>query len=192
MDGKPFLGKHVSLKEVNKRDVTFSYADRFDEKYDMVRALRKGRYKYIRSYQPFNIDGLMNNYRYKQLAYQEWSDLYKNGKLNSQQSFFFETRAPELLFDIQADPFETKNLAIDPEYIKIRDDMRKILDDRLISMPDLSFYPEHHLIKTAFHNPVEYGQAHKKDIARYVQVANLALEDFDQSRTMLKTILQSN
>ena len=70
IDGKPFLGKGVKAEEVNSRDETFGYADRFDEKYDMVRSLRKGDYKYIRSYQPFNYDGLMNNYRYIQLAYQ--------------------------------------------------------------------------------------------------------------------------
>ena len=41
MDGKPFLGKGVNANELNARNTTFSYADRFDEKYDMVRAIRK-------------------------------------------------------------------------------------------------------------------------------------------------------
>ena len=61
MDGVPFLGKDVSTDNLEARDMTYSYADRFDEKYDMVRALRKGRYKYIRNYQPFNFNGFMNN-----------------------------------------------------------------------------------------------------------------------------------
>ena len=43
IDGKPFLGKGVKLDELNKRDTTFGYADRFDEKYDHVRFLRKGK-----------------------------------------------------------------------------------------------------------------------------------------------------
>jgi arylsulfatase A-like enzyme len=62
MDGKPFLGNKVNTEDVNGRDETFSYADRFDEKYDMVRAIRKGKFKYIRNYQPFNYDGLMNDW----------------------------------------------------------------------------------------------------------------------------------
>ncbi|MGA9637721.1 sulfatase family protein, partial [Flavobacterium sp.] len=37
MDGNPFLGKNISAKNLEKRDETFGYADRFDEKYDMVR-----------------------------------------------------------------------------------------------------------------------------------------------------------
>ena len=32
----------------------------------------KASYQYIRSYQPYNPDGLQNNYRYKMLAYEEW------------------------------------------------------------------------------------------------------------------------
>ena len=51
-------------------------ADRFDEKYDLVRTLRKGRFEYIRSYQPFNFDGLQNDYRYKMLAFTEWRELW--------------------------------------------------------------------------------------------------------------------
>ena len=44
MDGVPFLGKNINPSELAKQNSTFSYADRFDEKYDMVRALRKGKY----------------------------------------------------------------------------------------------------------------------------------------------------
>ena len=45
IDGKPFLGKGVTLEELNKRDQSFGYADRFDEKYDLVRTLRKGKFR---------------------------------------------------------------------------------------------------------------------------------------------------
>ena len=74
IDGKPFLGKTVTEDNLNKRNTTFGYADRFDEKYDLVRSFRKGKYKYIRNYQPFNIDALFNFYRYKMLAFKEWQD----------------------------------------------------------------------------------------------------------------------
>lgn len=75
VDGRPFLGEGVSLAEVNRRDETVGCADRFDEKYDLVRTLRCGRFNYMRSYQPFNFDGLRNDCRYKMLAYAEWRDL---------------------------------------------------------------------------------------------------------------------
>ena len=91
IDGKPFLGKKLKKSELEKRNSAFGYADRFDEKYDLVRSLRKGKYKYMRNYQPFNVDGLYNFYRYKMLAYKEWYTLFQDGKLNDIQSQFFKT-----------------------------------------------------------------------------------------------------
>ncbi len=192
MDGKPFLGKDTKNEELNARDETYSYADRFDEKYDMVRAIRKGKYKYIRNYQPFNFDGLMNNYRYKQLAYQEWQALYDKGELNKIQSAFFESRPPEMLFDIDSDPYETKNLANDPKYKTIVRDLRSRLNTWVKGMPDLSFYPEHVLIENAFENPVAYGTKHKKDIEKYMEIADLGLLNFKEARQALTSALDSS
>ncbi len=191
MDGKPFLGKYVTSAEVNERNETYSYADRFDEKYDMVRALRKGKFKYIRSYQPYNYDGLMNNYRYKQLAYQEWLDLYKKGELNATQSFFFEPRKAELLFDVEADPYETNDLSDDEGYAEVLRAMRDNLNNKEIQLPDLSFYPEHFLIKNAFDNPVQFGQVHKADIQAYMEIANLSLFEFSKVKADIEVSLTS-
>ena len=192
IDGKAFLGKDISAEELNSRDETYSYADRFDEKYDMVRAVRKGKYKYIRNYQPFNFDGLMNNYRYKQLAYQEWQSLYDKGELNEIQSAFFENRAPEMLFDIDTDPYETKNLANDPEHKATLLDLRNRLNTWVKGMPDLSFYPEHHLIGEAFDNPVAFGQKHKKEIEKYIEIADLGLLNFREAENSLTQALDSS
>lgn len=191
MDGKSFLGSKLDGLEVNQRDETYSYADRFDEKYDMVRAVRKGKYKYIRCFQPFYVDGLMNNYRYKQLAYQEWDSLYRAGSLNDVQSRFFEMRPPEMLFDVEADPYETDNLADNPEYHDKLVELRNKLNDWLTGMPDLSFYPEYVLIDEAFDNPVKFGQNHKGDIQTYLNTANLCLQDFSKVKDQLTNALES-
>ena len=191
IDGKPFLGKDISSEEVSKRDETFSYADRFDEKYDMVRALRKGKYKYERNYQAFNYDGLMNNYRYKQLGYQEWKKLYEEGKLNDIQSQFFQKKKPEALYDVEVDPYQTNNLAKNPEYTAILEDMRKKLNKRVKEMPDLSFYPEFHLMKHAFKNPYDFGQVHKSDIESLIDIANLSLNDFHSVKDKIEANLKS-
>jgi arylsulfatase A-like enzyme len=192
MDGSPFLGKGVKAEEVNSRDETFGYADRFDEKYDMVRSLRKGNYKYIRSYQPFNYDGLMNNYRYIQLAYREWLDLYQLDELNEVQSQFFRPRSPELLFDLAADPYETNDLSGDPAYKAMLEEMRGRLNEWVTGMPDLSFYPEHYLISHAFDDPVSFGRAHSADIERYIDIANLQLQDFSLAKNGILATLDSD
>nr|MDA3823729.1 sulfatase [Bacteroidales bacterium] len=164
IDGSPFMG--VKAQDRIENNVTFGYADRFDEKYDMVRSVRVGNYKYIRSYQPFNFDGLMNNYRYKQLAYQEWQDLFQKGELDEVQSQFFRTRKTEMLFDLETDPNETIDISDLAESQVVLNEMRETLENWVKGMPDLSFYPESYLIQNAFHNPVEFGQEHKADIEK--------------------------
>lgn len=190
-DGKPFLGKGVSMAEVNKRDETFGYADRFDEKYEMCRSLRKGRYKYIRNYQPFYPDGLQNNYRYKMLAYEEWRSLYKEAKLNAAQRQFFESKAPEALYDVESDPHEVSNLAGDPKHAKVLADMRKRLADRVKSLPDLSFYPESFLVERVLTHPIEFGKAHADEIAELVDIADLCLKPFDDADSGIASALLS-
>ncbi|WP_405295597.1 sulfatase [Algibacter sp. Ld11] len=192
MDGKPFLGKNIKKNAIENRDKTFGYADRFDEKYDMVRSYRKGNLKYIRNFQPFNIDGLMNAYRYKQMAYNEWFELYKQGKLNNIQSQFFEPKATEALYDIQKDPFETNNLADKDEYQTELKTMRKNLISWMECQPDLSFYPEFYLLENAIQNPVEFGNVHKKDIKNYLNISNLALLDYDKASSKISKNLTSN
>ncbi|MEI6866597.1 sulfatase [Flavicella sp.] len=191
MDGKPFLGKNITAEDIYNRDESFSYADRFDEKYDMVRAIRKGKYKYIRNYQPFNFDGLMNNYRYKQLAYKEWAELYKKGVLNKKQSDFFMSRSPELLFNVEDDPYETNNLAENPAFRKELLKLRNRLNSYIKQLPDLSFYPEHFLIEKAFDNPVVFGENSKIEIEKYLNISNLSLLTFKEAKNKIEKALNS-
>jgi arylsulfatase A-like enzyme len=192
MDGHAFLGPKVSMSKVNKKDESFGMADRFDEKYDMVRSLRKGKFKYIRSYQPFNFDGLQNNYRYKMVAYTEWRNLYKAGKLNDIQSRFFEPRDPEALYDLEKDPYEVNNLAGDPVYAGTLKKMCQKLTGIVKSLPDLSFYPESLLVKEAFDAPDKFGRQHKKQIAQLVDTADLALIPFKKAHSRIAAALKSD
>lgn len=190
-NGKPFLGQDISLADVNQRDITFGYADRFDEKYDMVRSVRKGRFKYMRSYQPYNMDGLMNNYRYRMLAYQQWQEMHKQGNLNNIQSQFFQDRPAELLFDVEADPFETTNLATDPAYAEVVASLHDTLHHWMVHLPDLSLYPEHFLIQNAWENVLQFGQQHQQEIVTYLNTADLVLQQFESAKPDLQAALSS-
>ena len=191
MDGKPFLGKNTSNTE-SKDNTTFGYADRFDEKYDMVRSIRTGNLKYIRNFQPFNVDGLMNAYRYRQLAYQEWKQLFDDKKLNKVQARFFKPKLPEEIYDLEKDPYETNNLANYPAYQKELKTLRKHLYSWIKNMPDLSFYPENYLIDYAFKNPIEFGTTHKKDIELYLKIGQLQLVPFSKAKPKLAKLLKSS
>lgn len=192
IDGKPFLGKGVVLGELNKRDTTFGYAERFDEKYDMVRFLRKGKYSYWRSYQPFNYDGLHNFYRYKQPAFREWRDLARAGKLDPVQSAFYEARSPEQLFDLEKDPHEIKNLATDPAYADILHDMRRELQNKVKSLPDVGFFPEPVVLAESKGNGTAFGQKNKAQIAKLVDIADLQLSPFPEAKDRIAKALRSS
>ena len=152
------------MESVNERDFTFGYADRFDEKYDLVRSCRKGNFKYIRNYQPYHPDALFNAYRYRQMAYREWKKLYKEEKLNPVQSAFFERKPSEMLFDLDTDPYETTNLATLPEYADILQSMRILLKEQLTALPDLSFIPESVFLRKAVTDPVVFGKKNQSSM----------------------------
>ncbi|MDG1892714.1 MAG: sulfatase [Verrucomicrobiota bacterium] len=192
MDGTPFLGSRITHQVLDQRDETFGYADRFDEKYEMCRSLRKGRYKYIRHFQPFYPDGLQNNYRYRMLAYQEWKEMYFAGKLNKIQSAFFIPKPVEMLFDLQADPYETHNLASDGANQVLLHTMRKRLVEKMQSIHDLSLYPESHMAKHALQDGVAYGRTHADEIRELQQVCDLALKPFDEAEPALRRTLKSS
>ena len=189
IDGKPFLGKKLKKSNLEKQNTTFGYADRFDEKYDLVRSVRVGKYKYIRNYQPFNVDGLYNFYRYKMLAYKEWYKLFQDGKLNDVQSQFFKPRAPEALYNIDEDPHEIKNLAKDKNYIEILLDLRTKLNDHLVSINDLSFIPEPHLLENGLDDIVSYSEKNKDLISRLIKISDLSLNDYKQVSSKIQDAL---
>lgn len=191
VDGKPFLGDGVEMAEVNARDEAFGYADRFDEKYELIRTLRKGDLKYHRNYEAFYPDGLQNNYRYRMLAFAEWRDLHRAGKLNAVQSQFFEPKAAEALYDLRLDPHETNNLAEDPKHAAALADLRGRLQNWVKGMPDLSFYPESVLVEEAWGNPVAFGEAHRREIGGLVDVADLSLLPFAEAEPKLREALES-
>ncbi|MCM8532728.1 MAG: sulfatase [Lentisphaeraceae bacterium] len=190
IDGKPFLGKGVTLDELNTRQTTIGYADRFDEKYDQVRFLRKGKYTYWRNYQPFNFDGLHNFYRYKQAVFREWRDLAQAGKLNEVQSAFYKARPAEQLFDLEKDPHEINNLATDPKYSDILAEMRGEMKGRVRSLPDVSFLPETALTPCNG-NVVELLKTNKGQIAKLASIADLQLSPYPEAKAEIGKALNS-
>lgn len=192
IDGKPFLGDGTGEEDLAQRNITYGYADRFDEKYDLVRTVRMGHFKYMRSYQPFNPDALQNNYRYLSPAYHKWRDIYRNGELNTVQRHFFEPRPAEELFDIETDPYETNNLAQNSDYQDIKIELRAVLRNWVGGMPDLGFLPESELVKSAFDNPVNYGQVNHRYINELIDIADLELETFEAAREGIEGALSAD
>ncbi|MEM6916795.1 MAG: sulfatase-like hydrolase/transferase, partial [Verrucomicrobiota bacterium] len=190
-DGSPFLGDNIDAADVALNDRAFGYADRFDEKYETIRTLRIGDWKYMRSYQSWYPDGLQNNYRYKMMAYREWRDLFRDGKLGSEQRQFFTPKPAELLFHVSEDPHEVNNLSTDPAHTERLHEMRAILTEHLNEWPDLSFFPEDTLFEEAMENPLAFGEENKARIGELIDTANLALLPFEEASEELALDLSS-
>ncbi|MEE2615561.1 MAG: sulfatase-like hydrolase/transferase [Verrucomicrobiota bacterium] len=191
LDGQAFFGKDISAADLAKRDEVFGHADRFDEKFDMVRTYRKGKWKYIRNYQAYYADGLQNNYRYRQLAYDNWRNLYRANRLNPVQQQFFERRPVEQLFNLENDPHEINNLAANPDQDKRLTEMRRLLRNKMKSINDLSFYPENRMVTAALNDGVAFGRKNAKQLSRLSDLADTALRPFDEVQKTLVKALQS-
>jgi arylsulfatase A-like enzyme len=189
MDGRAFFGESLTRERLHRRNTTFGYADRFDEKVDMVRSFRRGRFKYIRNYQPFNYDGLYNFYRYRMLLYQEWDSLYRTGALDVQQEHFFQPRPAEQLFDITTDPYEVDNLSDDPAYRDTLHAMRETYRAKLAEVHDLSFFPEPYLLEAGIDNPVAFGNEHQELLTELQTIADLELLPFASAKKGIRRAL---
>ena len=126
------------------------------------------------------------------LAYKEWYKLFQDGKLNEVQSQFFKPRAPEALYNIDEDPHETNNLANDISYNEILLDLRTKLNDHLISINDLSFLPEPHLLENGLNDVVGYSKKNKDLIKRLIEISDLQLYDYNEISSKIKDALKDN
>ena len=145
VDGRAFIGK---FSNTPKRRYVHSAADRFDNQYDTIRAVRDSRFKYLRNY---NLDKpyyLPLPYREQMAIMQELLRLKESGSLNEIQAQWFRSqKSPEELFDVDNDPYELRNLADDPHYAEKLVELRTEMDLWLGQINDLGFMPELELIE---------------------------------------------
>ncbi|TWT65277.1 sulfatase family protein [Allorhodopirellula solitaria] len=191
IDGRAFLGEGVTAADVDVRDTTFSYADRMDEKYDLVRAVRLGDWKYIRYFEAQYPNSLHNEYRYKMLAYQQWRQRSQDPSTPAEQLAFFQSRPVEALFNLSEDPDEVNNLASETQHGGKLTEMRRLLSDHLKDTHDLSFVPEAVFLREGTSNPVQFGDDQAEAIATYIDTVNIALEPWDRATTQLITSMNS-
>ena len=154
MQGQPFLGPNLPAP----RQYVYGTRDRMDESYDMVRAVRDGRYKYIRNYMPQRPYAQSQSYGDNSDVMREWRRLAAAGELNAEQALFMSARKPaEELYNLEADPYELRNLAADPTCAATREKMSNELDAWMLSIRDLGVVPEAMLERAVPHNGTRYN-----------------------------------
>lgn len=143
--GRAFAGKYA----VEGSGYAFGFRGRMDERYDMMRSATDGRFVYIRHLYPHLPSAQHVNYMFQQATTVVWHQLFTEGKLNDVQSYVWQPKASEELYDLQSDPWETRNLAADSAHTAKLTELRGKLTDWMISNRDLGFIPESQRLKEA-------------------------------------------
>jgi arylsulfatase A-like enzyme len=138
MPGNALLGPLAKTRE----QYAFGMRNRMDERYDFVRTVADGRYRYIRNYNPNRPAGLYGNYQYSQRSYVAWMSAYRAGSLNADQRRYFEPKVYEELYDLQIDRDGVNNLIDSPAHRAHADRLRSVMDKHLIDINDNGFIPE--------------------------------------------------
>lgn len=138
MQGRVFLGD----QQDPPREQLFMARERMDDVPDMQRALRDGRYLYIRNYESFRPNGQYLEYLWKAPSMKAWDAYHHSGKTDALTGAFFRPKAVEELFDCENDPDNVKNLAADPAHGERLARMREDLKKQQTTTHDCGFLPE--------------------------------------------------
>ncbi len=156
IQGNAFLGPRAG----EPRRYVYASRDRYDESYDMVRAVRDVRFKYIRNCRPELPYLLWIPYRNRHPIMQELWRLHLSGELDEVQSAMFCChRPPEELYDTENDPHETMNLAGDPQYARELLRLREALDDWRDSVGDMGVISESEMVNAWYPSGIQPSTA---------------------------------
>ena len=130
------------------RDYVFTSIDRSANVIDRVRSVVGPRFHYIRN---FMLDRPLINWGHREMvalarnpddsSFLEIRRLAEAGKLTPAQAAPYGPRVAEELYDLENDPDEVANLAGDPEYGAVLDEMRQALAGWIEDTDDKGQYP---------------------------------------------------
>lgn len=188
LQGSAFLGK----QKAKDPEYAYMFRGRMDERYDMCRAVRDQKFRYIRNYMPYRIYGQQLEYLWRAPSIGSWEQAYKNGECNATQSIFWETKPVEELYDTENDPWEVNNLAEKAEYKDVLIRMRAANKEWVTRINDTGFIPEADRVDRAGDTPMyDYMRSGKINLQEIMDAAEIAtlgkIENLDKLKCYLKS-----
>ncbi|WP_044218016.1 sulfatase family protein [Flammeovirga pacifica] len=143
-------GKSLFSEE---RKYSFAARDRMDEFTSARRSVTDGRYLYVRYLENETSAYQDIGYRTQVPTMRVLKEMYSKGTLNEVQSKWFSPlTSSEMLFDLENDPFETKNLAEDKSHQKTLKKFRSVMNKWMKKTPDRCIQPEAEMIEEMWPN----------------------------------------
>lgn len=189
LQGHAFLGKQKTADP----EYAYLFRGRMDERYDMSRAVRDQKFRYIRNYMPHRAYGQRLEYLWKAPSVGSWEQAFLKGECNEVQSIFWKTKPSEELYDVENDPWEVNNLAGIPEYKEVLEKMRKANRDHLLEIYDTGFLPEADRSERVGETPIyDFMRTRKVDLAAIVDAAEIGTLGNPENIEMLKSYLKNS
>jgi len=188
LQGKAFLGKQKTADP----EYVYMFRGRMDERYDMCRAVRDNKYRYIRNYMPYRIYGQHINYLWRAPSVGSWEQAYLKGECNEMQSAFWNSKPVEELYDTENDPWEVNNLAENPDYKNVLERMRAANKNWVTKIKDTGFIPEADRVErageTAMYDYMRSGKVNLEEIMDAAESATLGkAENIEKLKSYLKS-----
>ena len=139
LQGRAFLGENLS----SPRRYIFGARDRMDERYDIIRSVFDGRFRYIRNFEPLKPYNQFMNTPEKGATMKEIRKAEKDSSLSKVGKLFSSGIKPvEELYDLSKDPHEINNLASNSQHVSTIKKLREAMSNWQSSIGDVGLIPE--------------------------------------------------
>ncbi len=188
IQGLAFLGK----QKTREPTYVYMFRDRMDERYDISRAVRDKKYRYVRNYTPDRPNGQYLETLWMQRGTRSWEAACRAGNCNAVQQAFWLPKPAEELYDSENDPWEVSNLADQPKYSPVLEKMRRANRDWILKIKDTGLIQEPELVtRTRNQSAYDYmrsGSANLKAILAAAELASTATTtDLPQLQKLLRS-----
>jgi len=145
MAGKPFLGTNLS----GSQTYIHGSRNRIDETPGLERSVMKDKFVYTRVFSPYLPTVKNEGYHYNSDILRSTRKHQFYNELNVIQQEPFQPRAIEYLYNLENDPWEINNLATDPAYHTLLQELRNEMVRYALEIKDIGFMPEYEMANRA-------------------------------------------
>ena len=187
MQGDVFLGEYMDKEP----DYVYFFRGRMDERYDIMRGITDGHYRYIINFMPHRPYAQHISYLWLAASMQVWEKTYRDSLCNNIQSRFFDTKLFEELYDTKADPWEVNNLAGYQEHADVLKKMRQVMKNNILKLNDGGFIPEGEYANIESTSLYNYFQSDDYKLEEILDVASIAAKGDKQKLDFMIESLKS-